>query len=191
MDAANGEFLAERETVQIVPNFSHGKLYLIAGDVGPFVAGLPCDVPLWLAINLRQRGKCKLIPPAWMDHETLAAKKEEESDSKVFTEMGSQYYLAVAQLILTTAPQDVPNAQLVKTLVKDIWDLRIAKLRSSVAEFVRQSGRHATLHHLTPMELHTIQPLLPAALDQLHRLSSAAATSSLNASAINESSNFL
>jgi len=39
MDAANGEFLAERETVQIVPNFSNGKLYLIGGDVGPFVAG--------------------------------------------------------------------------------------------------------------------------------------------------------
>ena len=61
MDASNGEFLAERETVKVVPNFSHGKLYLISGDVGPFVAGLPCEVPLWLAINLRQRGQFRLF----------------------------------------------------------------------------------------------------------------------------------
>uniref|UniRef100_A0A2P2HZE0 DNA replication complex GINS protein PSF2 n=1 Tax=Hirondellea gigas TaxID=1518452 RepID=A0A2P2HZE0_9CRUS len=176
MNAADGEFLAEREKIQIIPNFSHDKLYLIAGDVGPFVAGLPCEVPLWLAVNLRQRGKCRLVAPSWMDPDALTQKKEDEAQSKVFTEMPSQYYLAVAQLILTTAPQDVPNSQLVKTLVKDIWDLRISKLRSSVAEFVRESGRHARLYHLTPTELNTIQPVLPAALDQLHRLSSAAVT---------------
>ncbi|KAA0202619.1 hypothetical protein HAZT_HAZT006632 [Hyalella azteca] len=180
MEAVEEEFLAEREHVQIIPNFSHDKLYLIAGDVGPFVAGIPCSVPLWLAVNLRQRGKCRLLPPAWMEAEALAAKKEEEMQTKVmmvivcrpslwfhgikcsrscqvFTKMGSENYMAVAQLLLTTAPHDVPNAHLVRTLIKDIWDLRIAKLRSSVAEFIKQSGRHARLHHLTPMELHSVR----------------------------------
>ncbi|XP_018027598.1 probable DNA replication complex GINS protein PSF2 [Hyalella azteca] len=174
MEAVEEEFLAEREHVQIIPNFSHDKLYLIAGDVGPFVAGIPCSVPLWLAVNLRQRGKCRLLPPAWMEAEALAAKKEEEMQTKVFTKMGSENYMAVAQLLLTTAPHDVPNAHLVRTLIKDIWDLRIAKLRSSVAEFIKQSGRHARLHHLTPMELHSVRPILPSALDQLLRLGAAA-----------------
>lgn len=38
---------------------------------------------MWLGINLRQRGKCRLVVPDWMDAEKLAEKKEEESQSKV------------------------------------------------------------------------------------------------------------
>jgi len=175
MDPSEGEFLAERETIDIIPNFSHNKLYLISGDVGPFKAGIPCSVPIWLAVNLRNRGKCRLVPPSWLDPEVLTEKKDEETQSKVFTQMPSQYYLVIAQLLLSTAPQDIPNSNLVRTLVKDIWDLRISKLRSSVTEFVRRGFLWATLDHLTAMELHTIQPVLPASLDQLHRMSKHAA----------------
>lgn len=35
--------------------------------MGPFNPGLPVEVPLWLAINLKQRQKCRVIPPEWMD----------------------------------------------------------------------------------------------------------------------------
>lgn len=41
------------------------------GDIGPFVAGLPIDVPLWMAINLKQRQKARIRPPEWMDVGTL------------------------------------------------------------------------------------------------------------------------
>lgn len=40
---------------------------LSQGDLGPFNPGLPVEVPLWLAINLKQRQKCRLVPPEWMD----------------------------------------------------------------------------------------------------------------------------
>ena len=40
MNASDGEFLAERELIEIIPNYNHDKLFLISGDVGPFVAGL-------------------------------------------------------------------------------------------------------------------------------------------------------
>ena len=67
MDPSEVEFLAEKETITIIPNFSHDIVYLIGGDVGPFNAGLPVDVPLWMAINLKQRQKCRVQPPDWMD----------------------------------------------------------------------------------------------------------------------------
>ncbi|TKC44072.1 hypothetical protein EI555_002159, partial [Monodon monoceros] len=67
MDAAEVEFLAEKELVTIIPNFSLDKIYLIGGDLGPFNPGLPVQVPLWLAINLKQRQKCRLLAPEWMD----------------------------------------------------------------------------------------------------------------------------
>ncbi|ROJ25223.1 DNA replication complex GINS protein PSF2 [Anabarilius grahami] len=67
MDPAEVEFLAEKEMVKIIPNFSLDKIYLIGGDLGPFNPGLPVEVPLWLALNLKQRQKCRIVPPEWMD----------------------------------------------------------------------------------------------------------------------------
>ena len=48
--------------------------------------------------------------------------------------------------------------------------MRIAKLRSSVDAFLKSGGSHAKLDHLTLMEINTVRPFLPHALDQLFRL---------------------
>lgn len=47
--------------LQIKPNFSEDQLHLICGDVGPFEAGMPVCVPLWMAVNLRKRHRCEII----------------------------------------------------------------------------------------------------------------------------------
>ena len=75
MDPSEIEFLSETETLRIVPNFSEGVLYLLEGDVGPFKAGLPVDVPLWIAVHLRQRQKCRIIQPDWMNVEELEVRR--------------------------------------------------------------------------------------------------------------------
>ena len=49
------------------------------GDVGPFRAGLPLDgVPLWVAVHLRQRQKCRIMQPEWMDPDKLETIRDEE-----------------------------------------------------------------------------------------------------------------
>ncbi|XP_048258508.1 DNA replication complex GINS protein PSF2-like [Haliotis rufescens] len=100
MDPSEVEFLAEKELVTIVPNFAQDKIYLISGDVGPFVPSIPLQVPLWMAVNLKQRQKCRILPPEWMDIEKLEEKKQEEIDSKFFTAMPSRFYIEVTQLLL-------------------------------------------------------------------------------------------
>lgn len=82
METCEVEFLAERELIGITPNFDLGVLHLISGDFGPFKAGLPAEVPLWVAINLRQRRKCRIIAPDWMNVEVLELIKEREKDEK-------------------------------------------------------------------------------------------------------------
>lgn len=83
MEPSEIEFLAERTPVEIIPNFNHyGVIHLISGNVGPFRAGLPAVVPLWLGINLKRRNKCRILSPDWMDIDKLAEKKEEEKNSK-------------------------------------------------------------------------------------------------------------
>ncbi|CAN0521576.1 unnamed protein product, partial [Scytosiphon promiscuus] len=58
LTAAELEFIAEDELIEIVPKFKHGPLHLIQGDFGPFVPQARAKVPLWLAISLKKRQKC-------------------------------------------------------------------------------------------------------------------------------------
>ncbi|XP_062566891.1 DNA replication complex GINS protein PSF2-like [Saccostrea cucullata] len=172
MDPSEVEFLAEKEFVTVVPNFALDKIYLIGGDIGPLTPGLPVQVPLWMAVNLKQGQKCRIVPPEWMDIDRLQDKKQEETDSKFFTKMPSDHYMEVTQLLLKCATDDIPHADEIRTLVKDIWDLRIAKLRSSIDTFVKSDATHAKLNFLTLMELNTVRPFLTKALDQMHVLRS-------------------
>ena len=49
----------------------------------------------------------------------------------------------ITQLLLETATPDIPRADEVHTLVKDIWDMRLAKLRSSTDVFIKSDEVHA------------------------------------------------
>uniref|UniRef100_A0A8D1DQ06 GINS complex subunit 2 n=1 Tax=Sus scrofa TaxID=9823 RepID=A0A8D1DQ06_PIG len=145
MDAAEVEFLAEKELVTIIPNFSLDKIYLIGGDLGPFNPGLPVQVPLWLAINLKQRQKCRLLAPEWMDVEKLEKMRDHERKEDTFTPAPNPHYTELTKLLLNHASDNIPKADEIRTLIKDVWDTRVAKLRVSADSFVRQQEAHAKL----------------------------------------------
>ncbi|EZA53178.1 hypothetical protein DMN91_004907 [Ooceraea biroi] len=173
MDPSEIEFLGEKQLVSIVPNFNFDVIHLISGSVGPFRAGLPVKVPIWLAVSLKQKQKCRIVGQEWMDMEGLNERKEMEKMSKLFTEMSSYHYMDESQILLNVANDDIPDADNIRIAVKDIWDIRMSKLRTSVDAFVKSEGVHAKLDHLTAMEINNIRPLLPHALDQILRIQSA------------------
>lgn len=82
MDPSEIEFIGENCMIGIIPNFSFDPIHLICGSFGPFRAGLPVHVPLWLGIHLRKQQKCRIVPPEWMDVDHLEDIKEEEKRSK-------------------------------------------------------------------------------------------------------------
>ncbi|XP_006005522.1 DNA replication complex GINS protein PSF2 [Latimeria chalumnae] len=170
MEPSEVEFLAEKEMVTIIPNFSLDQIYLIGGDLGPFNPGLPVEVPLWLAINLKQRQKCRIIPPEWMDTEKLEQIREQERKEETFTPMPSPHYMELTKLLLNYASDDIPKADEIRTLVKDTWDTRIAKLRLSADSFVNQQEAHAKLDNLTLMEINTIRTFLTESLNHMYKL---------------------
>lgn len=170
MDPSEIDFLGEKELVTIMPNFKEGKVFLISGDHGPFEPGIPTKVPLWMAVDLKERKKCRLRPLDWMNTEELQKKKDEENEQEYFTEMPSKNYLEVASLLLKSARDDLPHADEVQTLIKDIWDIRMAKLKKSINIMVNQKETHARLDNLTQMEINTIRPFLTKALDHMHSL---------------------
>ncbi|XP_069492516.1 DNA replication complex GINS protein PSF2 [Ambystoma mexicanum] len=170
MDPSEVEFLAEKEPVTIIPNFSLDKVYLIGGDLGPFNPGLPVDVPVWLAINLKQRQKCRIIPPEWMDIEKLEEIRDRERREDTFTPMPSLYYMELTQLLLNHASDNIPKADEIRTLIKDTWDTRIAKLRLSADTFVKEQEAHAKLDNLTLMEINTIGTFFTESLNHMYKL---------------------
>lgn len=54
-------------------------------------------------------------------------------------------------MCLRSAADNIPKADEIRTLVKDIWDTRIAKLRLSADSFISQMEAHARVgitHHV-------------------------------------------
>ncbi|XP_049642753.1 DNA replication complex GINS protein PSF2 [Suncus etruscus] len=170
MDVAEVEFLAEKELVTVIPNFSLDKIYLIGGELGPFLPGLPLQVPLWLAVSLKQRQKCRLVPPEWMDVEKLEKVRDLERQEETFSPMPSPHYMELTKLLLNHASDNIPKADEIRTLVKDMWDTRIAKLRVSADSFVRQQEAHAKLDNLTLLEIRSSGAFLTQALDHMYKL---------------------
>ncbi|NXP12718.1 PSF2 protein, partial [Thinocorus orbignyianus] len=171
MEPAEAEFLAEKELVTIPSLLPYSPLqFVFQGDLGPFNPGLPVEVPVWLAINLKQRQKCRLIPPEWMDVEKLEEIRDRERKEDTFTPMPSPYYMELTKLLLNYASDNIPKADEIRTLVKDTWDTRMAKLRLSADSFVRQQEVHAKLDNLTLMEINTTGTFLTQALDHMYKL---------------------
>lgn len=93
------EFIGEDTQIRIIPNFTFGHIHLISGRIrvrirvtlnsyfivgsfGPFRAGIPIQVPLWVGMHLRKQQKCRIVTPEWMDAEYLEDLKEEEKRTK-------------------------------------------------------------------------------------------------------------
>ncbi|XP_037960258.1 probable DNA replication complex GINS protein PSF2 [Teleopsis dalmanni] len=174
MDPNIIEFIGEKSEISIIPSFNFDPLHLISGTIGPFRAGLPVYVPLWLAVHLRKQQKCRIVPPQWMDIDTLETIKEEEKMSKFFTKMPDEHYMIVTQLIMNAAPADVPRCDEIRTIIKDIYDIRESKLRASIDAFIKGEGTYAKLDNLTLLEIHSVRPVLPHALDHISRYQRAA-----------------
>lgn len=75
-----------------------------------------------------------------------------------------------AKLILGVAAEDIPQASEIKTIIKDIWDIRMSKLRTSMDALMKSGGSYGRLDHLTMMEINSVKPLLPQSMDELHKI---------------------
>eukprot|EP01138_Halocafeteria_seosinensis_P000015 gb/GECG01000015.1/.p1 GENE.gb/GECG01000015.1/~~gb/GECG01000015.1/.p1 ORF type:complete len:211 (+),score=37.05 gb/GECG01000015.1/:1-633(+) len=122
------EFLAEEELVTIVPRFQLSELRFVSGTFGGFEAGIPVQVPLWLALKLKDDQMCHLECPSWMELEKLKEVWEQERSEARLSAL-PHHYLGIASLILSRAPEDVSDVDQVAKCIRDVEDLRAEKLR--------------------------------------------------------------
>uniref|UniRef100_A0A914BW64 DNA replication complex GINS protein PSF2 n=1 Tax=Acrobeloides nanus TaxID=290746 RepID=A0A914BW64_9BILA len=171
MNPEQCEFLAENEL--ILPNFNERTLQLICGDVGPFEAGVPIVVPIWLAVYLKKRHKCTIIPPDWLTIDELNRQIANENEHSAFSNV-PKCFLEIAHIVLTHAKEDVEDIDQLKTLIADLWDKRVAKMRNSEIEFLKQHKfSYAQLDNLTQMEVACARPVLSTATKMIEKLNDA------------------
>ncbi|XP_030367160.1 DNA replication complex GINS protein PSF2-like [Strigops habroptila] len=157
MEPVEVEFLAEKELVTILLNFSLDRIHLIG------VGGQGLGGWIWApARGLKglRTGLGEKLEEIW----------DQECKEDTFTLMPSPYYMELTKLLLNYASDNIPKADEICMLVKDTWDTRIAKLWLSADSFIRQQEAHAKLDNLILMEINTTRAFLTQALDHMYKL---------------------
>ncbi|KAM0948287.1 putative DNA replication complex GINS protein Psf2 [Dioscorea sansibarensis] len=162
------EFLAEDELIEIVPNIRMEALNMICGDFGPFFPQITAQVPLWLAVALKRRGKCAIRPPEWMSVAKLMQVLEAERESPREFQPLPFHYVEISRLLFDHAHDDIPDEYMVRSLIEDIRDVRFHKMESGLESI---SGRtHAVkLKNLSAMEVNIVRPFIIRTLQAFYK----------------------
>ncbi|XP_028754083.1 DNA replication complex GINS protein PSF2-like [Neltuma alba] len=157
------EFVAEDDMVEIVPNLKMGAVNLVIKDFGPFAPQIATQVPLWLAMALKKRGKCSIHPPEWMSVDNLTQVLEAERESQEMSQKLPFYYVEISRRIFDHARDDIPDVYMVRSLIEDIRDVRFHKVRTDLESF---NGRTIAvkIKNLSAMEVNIVRPFIRRAL---------------------------
>lgn len=147
-------FITEEESfISISPHFSSPRTTFLSGTYGPFQAGIPIKVPMWLAFFLNNSHSCTLIPPKWLTVSYLSKIKAYEQKNPALSKV-PRNYMEVSFAFFLKAPTIVQKLDSVRSLVEDIWTLRVEKLRNSIIINSSAINDNFELPNVTRMELH-------------------------------------
>ncbi|CAD5207254.1 unnamed protein product [Bursaphelenchus okinawaensis] len=139
MDPEECDFMAEDEPITVIPNFSTEQPQeFFFGLAGPFEAGMPIDVPLFVAFYLRRRHKAKIVAPKWLTIEELKKFIQEERGMPGLTKL-PKHFFEISRVLISKAAHDITEHDQMMPLVRDIWDMRISKMRKLTAAFLGQA----------------------------------------------------
>jgi hypothetical protein len=139
-------FSAESTMITIVPSFHYPTALPILSSphqqsIGPFVAGMPVQVPLWIAKTLHQRQLAQIELPEWLaSADMLAQILQEERESVLLTKKLPYYYFEIARSLDFCLPK---SSQI---LLQDLMALRSDKLRQHFHEMSRTTLQEPPHH---------------------------------------------
>lgn len=89
--------------------------------------------------------------------------------------MPCESYMDVSKLLFNHAADDIPHVEEIKTIIKDIFDIRQAKVRTAIDSVLTgnkqlEGGNKVSFNNLTLLEVNTARPFLPFASDLVARL---------------------
>ncbi|KAK6905660.1 DNA replication complex GINS protein PSF2 [Kwoniella mangroviensis CBS 10435] len=163
-------FLAEEETIDIVPLFSMTRVRLLSGIYGPFTPPSSAKVPLWLALSLKRKRKCRIVPPEWLSIDRVQnVLKEERENAESFCSLPRRF-IEISKVLLDVAQDDSMQPSLLRSLLKDLREVRQAKIRIGLQSEGVMRGSYLQVTNLTPLELSELKPFLVKAMGIMQSL---------------------
>jgi len=167
------EFFAEDTSISVVPNFSlsaadRSTLSCLTGDYGPFQPNIAVEVPLWLALALHKRRKCRVIPPEWMHPDKLQEVYDQERDSSAVFQELPFYYIEIAHLLVRHAKDCFDDLYKVRDLVESVRKLRLTKIDAGLK--LLHGAMSVKMLNLSGMECNVIRPFFLGSLNRFHKL---------------------
>lgn len=140
-------FMAMEVPATIVPRFVMDRVDCLGGSYGPFAPNYPIDVPLWLALYLRQTNTCAIQPPDYLRVEYLRDIIERERTNDQGFESLPFYFYEIAKKLTERCGgssgggggsddgDTIPHVVEVIRLVNEIHAMRQQKLKNLMAVF--------------------------------------------------------
>ncbi|GAA5937771.1 hypothetical protein JCM3775_002123 [Rhodotorula graminis] len=155
--------------VEIVPSVRMNVVEGLDGrhlTYGPFIPPQKASVPLWLAIHLKKKRRCRIVAPTWLSVGELEEVLKFEQTQAEFSDLPRDY-LEVSKVLLEVASDDVPAPDRVRLLLKDIREARQAKVREGLAAI---NAVHLGMPNLSTLELSELRPFFSLAFTRLRDL---------------------
>uniref|UniRef100_A0AC35TZD4 GINS complex subunit 2 n=1 Tax=Rhabditophanes sp. KR3021 TaxID=114890 RepID=A0AC35TZD4_9BILA len=159
MDVQDCQFFAEQRSVDFIPNFTGNEEEFISTGMVRFEAGTPINIPIWMAIVLKNRQNGRVVPPTWLDPKVIETFIEQERQP-TFSKLPDDFF-CVAMIMLTKFKDDVEDVDLIRTAVQDLWGKRMSKLSRTADGYLKQTeGYHATILNITEFEAAYVKPII-------------------------------
>ena len=156
-------FFAGDQQITIQARAPIPGLSLLDGDIEEISALRQAEVPLWLALFLKRRGKCRIVAPDWLAPEQLEETLAEERRNHERFAPLPYHYLEVAFELLSVAEDDLQEANRIRVALVDIEDTRRAKLARGL-KTIDHNTDVITLPDISAMELSRIRGVATGAL---------------------------
>jgi len=164
---AQVEFFAAEELVEFIPVVDAPAIPTLSGSLGPFIAGRATQIPVWLALQMEERGWGRTALPKWLAHpqllETLLEAEKNNPDE--FCPV-PQHYMELTQLFLRSCQKtDRAIPHQVLSLVDMLWSIRAEKRRGGIEGADLVNTLAFRMDNLTLLEANHFRMIAQLALD--------------------------
>ncbi|BAO39276.1 DNA replication complex GINS protein PSF2 [Kluyveromyces marxianus] len=177
------QFLIENEPIRIMPRITTRKTkkqqstdlgsqwsLLTCDDtaVNNMVVMNSCEVTIWLALLLKQQGKCNIIVPSWLTLQQLDKYLEYElKNTSRFSNLPWNW-LVLSTLLFSRCSDDFKDpVHLLRSKIQDLREVRLGKVNKGL-QYLNES--HLQLENLSLMEINEMRPYACGIMDKLRTI---------------------
>ncbi|KAL6717176.1 DNA replication protein psf2 [Lecanora helva] len=186
-------FLCEMEMVTVIPRQRLEGLNLLGGPTPPLNPPHRSTLPLWLALLLKKQRRANILPPPWLSPSSLVSILDLEKSTPSFSpapplpphtatsppfilsatanapsDALPYHWLELGEMLLEAASDDIPEPDSVRRLMRDLREVRMAKMRAGVE--VLEGGREVNMNGVGGMEVAEGRAFIAGVVDGLRKI---------------------